>query len=301
MKVAIFARNVNEKWLDRVCSIIEDLLKKGVEIICYRAFYNRIEKRCKIKDLHCNLFLEDSLFSGASDLPDDTDILLSLGGDGTFLESVSVIGDKKIRIAGINFGRLGFLTSVDSWSHTGWIEKLASGEYTTRKRSLLAASYSDTPDVFLGYALNEVLFHRSGPSMIALHVTVNGTNLPVYWADGLILATTTGSTAYSLSVGGPIALPDVKATILAPIAPHNLNVRPLIIPEDFTVEIFVESRSGRAVLSIDNRSVYIAEKTKVTISKANHQIEYILFNSGSDSFIAALEEKLMWGKDRRNN
>ena len=301
MKVAIFARNVNEKWLDRACSIIENLMGRGMEIICYRAFYEKIESRCRIKELHCNLFEKSSLFSGASDLPDDTDILLSLGGDGTFLESVSIIGERGIRIAGINFGRLGFLTSVDSWSHSKWMEKLASGDYITKKRSLLEVSYPDMPKDFSGYALNEVTFHRSDPSMLALHISVNGVELPVYWADGLVLATPTGSTAYSLSVGGPIALPDVKATILAPIAPHNLNVRPLVIPEDFVVEVFVESRGGGVVLSLDNRSIYIAEKRKVTISKANHQIEYILFNSDGGNFIAALEEKLMWGKDRRNN
>ena len=301
MKVAIFARNVNEKWLDRVCAIIENLIKGGVTIVCYKAFYDKIESLCKIKELHWNLFSEDNFFSGASDLPDDTDLLLSLGGDGTFLESVSIIGDKNIKVAGINFGRLGFLTSVDSWSHIGWIEKLVSGEYTTRKRSLLEVSYPDMAEGVPRYALNEVTFQRSGPSMLALHVTVNGAKLPVYWADGLVFATPTGSTAYSLSVGGPIVLPDVKATILSPIAPHNFNVRPLVIPNDFTVDVFVESRSGGAVLNIDNRSIYITEKTKVTISMASHQIEYILFNSGSDSFIAALEEKLMWGKDRRNN
>jgi len=301
MKVAIFARSVNDKWLDRACSIIESLIERGVEIICYRAFYDKIEGRCRIKELHCNLFTGSSFFSGASDLPDNTNILLSLGGDGTFLESISIIGNRNILVAGINFGRLGFLTSVDSWSHTKWIDELASGRYTTKKRSLLEVSYPDMPRGFSGYALNEVTFQRSDPSVLALHVSVNGEELPVYWADGLVLATPTGSTAYSLSVGGPIALPDVKATILAPIAPHNLNVRPLIIPEDFVVEVFVESRGGRAMLSLDNRSTYIAEKKKVTISKANHQIEYILFNSDGGNFIAALEEKLMWGKDRRNN
>jgi len=301
MKVAIFARNINERWLDGVCSIFDALDENGVEMICYKPFYEKIEPLCRMGEIVCRSIDKIALFTGAGDLPDDTDILLSMGGDGTFLESVSIIEGRSIPIAGVNFGRLGFLTSTDSWSHKDWIGKLISGEYTTTRRSLLEVACEDISDGFSRYALNEVSFQRSDPSMLALHISINGVDLPVYWADGVVLATPTGSTAYALSVGGPIALPDVKATILAPIAPHNLNVRPLIIPEDSIVEVFVESRGGGAVLSLDNRSMYLAENRKVVISKAGHSIEYVVFDSDSGNFIAALEEKLMWGKDRRNN
>ena len=301
MKVAIFAKNINEKWFERVCSIFDDLIEKGVKVVCYEPFYCKVIELCS-RECACCVPMEGvTTFTGDVGLPGDVDLLLSFGGDGTFLESVSLIVGKNIPVAGINFGRLGFLSCTDSWPHQDWVDKLISGNYITERRSLLKVSGPDIPDDFPKYALNEVSFQRNDPSMIALHVAINGVELPVYWADGVVLATPTGSTAYSLSVGGPIVLPNVKATILAPIAPHNLNVRPLIIPDDFVIEVFVETRGEGAVLSVDNRFLCIAKNRKITISKADYSIEYILFDSNSGNFIAALEDKLMWGKDRRNN
>jgi NAD+ kinase len=292
MKIAIFARDINEKWWNRLMSVLKALDNRGIQLSYYRPFYTKMVHSTEIP------IPAGDLFTGEQDLPADTDIFLCLGGDGTFLESVTMVRDRDIPIAGINFGRLGFLTSADSQNEE-WIEALLNKNFKIERRALLTVSSSAIPPNFCRYALNEVSFQRKDPSMLAVYVKVNGMELPPYWSDGLVLASPTGSTAYSLSVGGPIALPGVKALILAPIAPHNLNVRPLVVSDDSVIEIYVESRKGSAIMSLDNRSFILPAGEKVTIYKADFEIKYISLTE--DSFIEALKEKLLWGKDKRNS
>ncbi|MHC1780531.1 MAG: NAD(+)/NADH kinase [Bacteroidales bacterium] len=292
MKIAIFAREINEKWRKRLSGILVALDKRGILLTYYRPFY------LKMCDYDYMKVPQGALFTNENDLPDDTDIFLCFGGDGTLLESVTIIKERNIPVAGVNFGRLGFLTSVDSNLGDEWIDRIISGDYVVENRGLLAVSTTAMPKNFCRYALNEVSFQRKDPSMMSIHVKINGMELPPYWSDGIVLASPTGSTAYSLSVGGPIALPGVKALILAPIAPHNLNVRPLVVSDDSVTEVFIESRWGEAILSLDNRSFTIPAGVKVTITKAEACIKYISLNKGS--FIQALREKLMWGEDKRN-
>lgn len=292
MKVAIFARIINEKWAKRVFSIIDALSKRGFSLVYYRPFYNEL---CSYGT---NSVPQGPLFSKGDELPSDIELFLCFGGDGTLLESITILGEREIPVIGINFGRLGFLTTVDSNLGDEWMDRLISRDYIIKERELLKVETSQMPKDFSQFALNEVSFQRRDPSMMSTHVTINGLELPPYWSDGIVLATPTGSTAYSLSVGGPIALPGVKAIILAPIAPHNLNVRPLVISDDAVIEVFIESRLGEAILSLDNRAFRISAGVKVKVTKADLTLKYLSFDN--ESFIQALREKLMWGADRRN-
>lgn len=293
MKIAIFAREIGDLWIERFISILNKLEMRGAHLLYYKPFYTKIYKNFGA------LLPKGSFFSDHNELSSDTDFFLCFGGDGTLLESLTLIRDKEIPVAGINFGRLGFLTSTSSTDGDEWIELLFNSSYSIEKRRVLSLHSPFLPDDFCKFAFNEISFQRSDPFMLSVHVKVNGLSLPPYWSDGLVLATPTGSTAYSMSVGGPIALPGVKAFILAPIAPHNLNVRPLLVPDDFTIEIFVESRKGEAIMSLDNRSTTLLDNQIVTITKADFELNYLSFSR--EGFIGALKEKLMWGEDKRNN
>ncbi len=222
------------------------------------------------------------------DLLPGTDMVLSLGGDGTFLCAARLVGDSGIPILGVNFGRLGFLSEN---TPDEVVDAVRNRNYTIEDRSLL--------DVDGRYAFNEVAIHRQGGAMLGVTVRINGRVLPVYWADGLLVATSSGSTAYSLSVGGPICTPDARVLIIAPIAPHNLNVRPLIVPDDARIEISVSSRDGRAVLSRDNQSEVVDTSVLLHISAARFSLKRVRLE-GND-FVKALTSKLFWGEDARNN
>jgi len=293
MKIAIFARDIDLNWRDRLCFIIKTLVEKDIELYYYKPFYD------KVKDEYRLNIPYGKRFSNNMELPPDTDFFLCFGGDGTFLESLTLIKDRGIPIAGINFGRLGFLTTADLEPSFSWIDDLLSGNFKIEKRGILKIESSKLPDDFFPYAINEVTVQRKDPSMLAVNVKINGSELPTYWSDGLVLASPTGSTAYALSIGGPIVLPKSKVLIIAPIAPHNLNVRPLVVPDDSEIEITVSSRWKEAILSLDNRSITIASGDTFKISKAEFELNYI--SLPSSSFIGALKGKLRWGEDKRNS
>ena len=240
---------------------------------------------------------QGELFEGHNDLPEHIDMFLTLGGDGTFLESLTIVRDRQIPIAGINFGRLGFLTTACVEDNNPWIEKLVNGDYAIEERALLHLQKENLPQGFYPYAMNEITIQRLTPSMLEIEISIDGHPLPKYWSDGILVATATGSTAYSMSIGGPIVTPDSKVLIIAPISPHNLNVRPLIVPQSSTVEISFQGRHPQALLTVDNRSVDIAAGEKVTISRGEFPIKSIAINN---NFIAALNQKLLWGEDKRN-
>jgi NAD+ kinase len=291
MKIALFAREIEDVWRERLCLIIKTLLGKGVKLCYYKSFYDRAR-------IQYNLGIPSAAtYTGYSDLPEDTGLLVCFGGDGTFLESLTHVREREIPIAGINFGRLGFLTGADM-NDLSWIDTLVNGDYLVEKRSLLKISSPCLPEEFFKYALNEVTVQRKDPSMLEVRVKIDGKQLPANWSDGLVIATPTGSTAYSLSIGGPIILPGAKVLIVAPIAPHNLNVRPLVIPESANIEITVSSRWKEAILSTDNRFISISSGDSFTVTKAEFGLNYVLLNSGG--FFEALKEKLRWGEDRRN-
>ena len=235
-----------------------------------------------------------------NDVQPETDLVLSMGGDGTFLSAAHVVADIGLPILGVNFGRIGFLCENRPEDVR---RALVEGDFRIEYRTVLNATLKG-PEArktigMLPYSLNEVALHRSGSSVLGIHVSIDGEPLPTYWADGLIVATTSGSTASSLSVGGPICMPDTKALVLAPIAPHNLNVRPIVLPVSAKIDISFESRDGRATMSTDNRVVEIQPDWCIHVEMAQFSLKRIrLAQSG---FVKALTSRLFWGEDMRNN
>lgn len=272
MKIAVFSRKTNPG----IAALVNKLRARGVPLAVY-----------------------GTDFTSWEDLPADTELFLSLGGDGTFLRSLTFVRDRGIPVAGINFGRLGFLTTARADDSGSWLDDLLAGRYSVEERGLLTLECDELPEGFYPYALNEISLQRSGARMPAVHVRVDGLDLPTYWADGLVVATPTGSTAYALSVGGPVIFPKSDALVLAPIAPHNLNVRPLVVPFSSTVELRFESRDGEALLAVDNRPVRVSDKVRIVIRRGEYGLRYVEFSD--NNFIQALRDKLLWGEDRRNS
>lgn len=224
----------------------------------------------------------------------DTDMLMSVGGDGTFLTSSMLAAGRGIPVVGVNLGRLGFLSENRPEDVA---EALLSGDYSIEDRALLrAVIMNDSENEF--YALNEITVHRSGAAMLAVDVTIDGVVLPTYWADGLIISTSSGSTAYSLSAGGPIVLPASKVLIMTPIAPHNMNVRPLVVPDSARISLKVHSRDNDVIFTADNRSMKVDEGSELEILLAQFSLKRVRLNNSD--FINALTEKLHWGEDVRN-
>ena len=250
--------------------------------------------------------LLDALREGGCDVhvlePDempseDIAMLLSVGGDGTFLSASVTAAEKGLPIMGVNLGRLGFLSENRPEDVA---QALLSGDYSLENRTMLKADVI-TGDAVIDswpYALNEISVRRNGAAMLGVDVTIDGECLPTYWADGLVISTSSGSTAYSLSVGGPIVLPESKVLIISPIAPHNLNVRPLVIPDTSVISLKMHSRDGRFEFSADNRTCEIGEDVEVKVAVAQFSLKRVRLNSSN--FINALTDKLFWGEDVRN-
>lgn len=231
----------------------------------------------------------------AGELLPATGLLLSVGGDGTFLSAAGFAAPAGIPVMGVNMGRLGFLSESDPEDVAALIAK---GEYHIEERSVLEVGVKGSSSDYYPYAVNEIAVHSIGTTMIGIDVTVDGEPLPTYWADGLLVATPTGSTAYSLSVGGPICMPGSKVLVITPIAPHNLNLRPLVIPDSSRVEISVQSRDRQLVLSMDNRSMELPADASVSVAVAQFSLKRV--RPVKSNFIGALKSKLFWGEDVRN-
>ena len=239
----------------------------------------------------CEVYPADS----ADQFRPGTDALLSCGGDGTFLTAAGFAAPAGIPIAGVNFGRLGFLSECRPGDVA---EALLGGAYSIESRQMLQADIRCSDRHSCALALNEVSVVRGGAAMLGVDVCVNGDSLPTYWADGLVVSTSSGSTAYSLSVGGPICTPDSKVTIIAPIAPHNLNVRPLIVPEDARVELSFRSRDAGVNFTADNNAIVLPADARIFVGPAPVKLRCI--KPGHFHFFEARCSKLLWGEDVRN-
>ena len=225
-----------------------------------------------------------------------TDLLLSFGGDGTFLSAARYACEADIPVLGVNLGRLGFLS--DS-KYDGLSQLLLEGKWTCEEREILKIDYPGLPEDVWPYAVNEVTLFRSDAAMLGVDVSIGESALPTYWADGLLMSTSLGSTAYSLSAGGPICMPDLRAFIISPIAPHNLNVRPLVIPQSSNVLIHPFTRRGNPVmLTIDNRNCLIPSESVLSVGAASFSLKKA--RVGESTFIDALKAKFFWGEDIRN-
>ena len=237
---------------------------------------------------------------GGEDILPGTGLVMSVGGDGTFLSASQCVGKSGIPILGVNLGRLGFLSE---YSPEEACEALLTGGWYLEDRELLDTSVSgggpDTGPLFWPYSLNEVSVHRSGAALLGIDVTIDGHPLPTYWADGLLVATSSGSTAYSLSVGGPICSPEAKVLIIAPIAPHNLNARPLVVPDTTRISVSMRSRDDGVMLSMDNRNHLIVPSSTLEVKVAQFSLKRVRLKN--TSFIKALTTKLFWGEDIRNS
>lgn len=235
----------------------------------------------------------------AEDISSDTDIVMSVGGDGTFLSASKRVGNSGIPVLGINTGRVGFLSE---YGPEEACEAILSKSYTLEDRALLETRVNgemrESDSSFWPYTLNEISVLRGGASILGVDVCLDGNPLPTYWADGLLVSTSSGSTAYSLSVGGPICVPDSKVIIIAPIAPHNLNVRPLVVPDSTVVSISMRSRDKEVAMSMDNRNVRLSADSTLEVKVAQFSLKRVRL--AKSSFIKALTTKLFWGEDIRN-
>jgi len=225
-----------------------------------------------------------------------TDMIVSLGGDGTFLSAAAVASVNGIPVVGVNMGRLGFLAA---YSPDEIADAILSGQYEIEERSLLQVS-SDSPGFphTLPYALNELTVNRAGSSMLGVNICVDGYALPTCWADGILVSTSSGSTAYNLSAGGPICTPDSKVLIITPISPHNLNVRPMVVPESAVIGISFRSRDGQVAMSIDNSNYKLSADSALKVNSAPVRLRIV--HPGTSGFLNALRTRLLWGADVRN-
>ena len=292
MKAAIYSRILEADQLENVQLFFDELEKQKIEPVIFQQFFEQIKDNIRLPGSTTN-------FSLSEDLTDEIEFIISLGGDGTLLDTVTLVRDKDISIMGINFGRLGFLASIGKEDIKTAIQAIAKRTFVVDKRTLIHLD-ADLP-LFgsIPYALNEFSLHkRDTASMIKIHTYLNGEFVNTYWADGLILATPTGSTGYSLSCGGPILFPDSGSFVITPIAPHNLNVRPIIVPDDHVISFEVESRSENIICSLDSRREIVGKNVSLAVRKESFKINLLRLNE--NSFLQTLHNKLTWGLDRRN-
>ncbi|WP_430810678.1 MULTISPECIES: NAD kinase [unclassified Carboxylicivirga] len=292
MRIAIFGKQFGEVFYSACKSLFQILKEDEVELVIHKPFYDFLLSDVKMKpDV-------DGFFTGHSDF-DGVDLVFSIGGDGTFLEAVTYVRDKGIPIVGINSGRLGFLADISKGEMKAALHDVLNGRYRVRQLDLLSLETEGRHFGDCNFALNELaVSKRDSSAMIIVHTYVNDEFLNSFWADGLIIATSTGSTAYSLSVGGPILHPDSKSFVITPIAPHNLNVRPIVIPNDVEVTLKVEGRDAKFLASLDSRSEVFENSVHLKVKKAAFSVKVI--ELAEHSFFTTLRNKLMWGVDKRN-
>lgn len=291
MKVAIFGKRFDDSFQTHCAEIFKCLDQNGCHVWVYAPFLEFLEKEAQLSPIVAGTFSDVSGLQGC-------ELMLSIGGDGTILEAVTFVRDSGIPVAGINSGRLGFLADVSHDELVPAITDILQGRYHIRELSLLQIETEGNEFGELNFALNEVsIAKQDNSSMITVHAWLNGEFLSSYWADGLIIATPTGSTAYSLSVGGPIMHPLAQNFVISPIAPHNLTVRPLVIPDHFEMVLKVDARGGKFMASLDSRSQILDQHTQIKIKKADFSIRMIV---RQPNFYCTLRNKLMWGADKRN-
>ena len=293
MRIALFGRNLAQENKPYMRRLLEELHRAGTEVTVYTPFWEWLSDAVPSG-------MKLSTFSCHEELVGHADLMLSIGGDGTILDAVPFLGDSGIPVLGINMGRLGFISSVAKDEIGKALEEILQGEYATEQRSLLELVAPQ--GVFRGsvnYALNEINIIRNPEhSLLAIKVFVNDVFLNTYWGDGILMATPTGSTAYSLSAGGPILTPDSKNFVITPIAAHNLTVRPIVIPDDSVVRIQVEGREKKFVFSMDSRVCALDTSVELVVRKAGFNIHTV--RMADTDFFSTIRNKLSWGKDNRN-
>lgn len=293
-KAAIYGQSYAISSEKEIKILLQVLKKNKIDFYIEKKFYTLLTESNALEDIYKS-------FSNFNDLDSSFNIMFTIGGDGTFLRSVTHIRDLDIPILGINTGRLGFLAIVAKDVIEESIEMVIKGDYTIQERTLLSVrSEPKTKDFSeLNFALNEVtIAKKNTTSMIGVKTYLNKEYLTNYWADGLIISTPTGSTGYSLSCNGPVILPDSKNLVITPIAPHNLNARPMVISDETKIALKVDSREKKYLISLDSRVTTVPKDTEIFIEKTNFTIKSIL--PKNQSFLKTLRSKLLWGEDIRN-
>ena len=289
MRFALFGNTYQAKKSAHVVRLLTLLKKREAEVYINREFHQFLTQEQHL-DIQAAGVFDDNDF--------DADMVLSMGGDGTFLKAASHVGNKNIPILGINTGRLGFLADVSPIEMEETLEDIYNHNYKVEDRSVLQAFSNGQPLKGNPFGLNEIaILKRDSSSMITIHTSINGSYLTTYQADGLVIATPTGSTAYSLSVGGPVIVPHSNTIAITPVAPHSLNVRPIVINDDWEITLDVESRSHNFLVAIDGRSETCREGSRLTIRKADYQIKVV--KRPNHIFFHTLRNKMMWGADGR--
>jgi NAD+ kinase len=289
MKFAIIGNTYQAKKSSHAKELFRLLEKHRAELYICRDFYHFLTNDLKLEIKDATLFDGDHF---------EADMVISIGGDGTFLKAAGRVGRKNIPILGINTGRLGFLADVSPEEMEETFNEIHKGQYNVEERSVLQLSSNKKKMEILPYALNDIaILKRDSSSMITIHTSINDAYLATYQADGLIIATPTGSTAYSLSVGGPIIVPHSNTIAITPVAPHSLNIRPIVIRDDWKITLDVESRSHNFLVSIDGSSESFTENDRITINRADYTIKVV--KRLNHVFFDTLRSKMMWGIDSR--
>ncbi|GAA3947352.1 NAD kinase [Hymenobacter algoricola] len=291
MKIAILGKPFDEETLPFVQALLNDLVGRRTEILIVEAFRTYLDNRLTLPEGVSTFRRGDSLRG--------VQFVFSIGGDGTLLDTVTYVGALQIPILGINTGRLGFLATITPDRIPQAIDALFKGHFVIEERSLIRVDTD--PEVFEGinFGLNEFsILKRDTSSMIVVHTYIDGEYLNSYWADGLIVATPTGSTGYSLSCGGPVMLPQTNNFIIAPVCPHNLNVRPLIVSDRSVISFEIEGRSNNFLLSLDSRAVPVDAGIQIAVRRETFAARLVKLNHVN--FLSTLRSKLNWGLDRRN-
>ena len=292
MKAAIYSRVIDETQILSLQLLFEALYQHKVEPVLYKSLYEQIQDKVRLPE-------SVQLFTSAADLTDGIEHIVSLGGDGTLLDTITLVRDKNIGVMGINFGRLGFLASIGKEQVEMAVKALAQRTYVEDRRTLIHVDANIPLFGEVPYALNEfTILKRDISSMIKIHTYLNGEFLNTYWADGLIVATPTGSTGYSLSCNGPIVFPDSQSFVITPVAPHNLNVRPIVVPDDHVISFEIESRGDQVICSLDARREIVHKDVQLAVRKEQFTVN--LLRLSENNFLQTLHNKLTWGLDKRN-
>lgn len=289
MRVAIYSRGGQTLQEQDVKSLLDLLSQAGIDAVVFKS----------LKDQYAGLSDLPNVFEGAADLNDQIDALISLGGDGTLLDTVCLVRDKQIPVLGINYGRLGFLASLGKENIEEAVKALQERTYVLDRRGLLHLDASIPMFGEEPFALNEVVIHkREFSPMIKIHTYLNGDFLNTFWSDGLIVSTPTGSTGYSLSCNGPVVFPESESFVITPIAPHNLNIRPIVVPNNNVISFEVEGRADDFICTLDSRKEVVAKTVQLAVKKESFSFNLVRLNE--NNFLRTLREKLTWGFDTRN-
>ncbi len=293
MKVAIYGQSIQQNTRDYVLELLHELRAVSAEICIEERFFNLLRSTDRLQNC--------GIFTAEGGLDKSFQLLVSFGGDGTILRATTYIKDLGIPIVGVNTGRLGFLSTFKKEEVRALVQEFVKGAYVLRDRSLVEVEAEDGIPEFGDtlFALNEVTVSRKDTtSMITVETYLNDEYLTSYWADGLIVATPTGSTGYSLSCGGPVIMPTVQSLVITPIAPHNLNARPLIISDDTIIRMKVSGREENHLVSLDSRIATLENGREILVRKAPFCIKMVEYSS--ESFLKTIRNKLLWGEDKRN-